>query len=414
MIISKKMIHGNAFQKIKDINLVSVGLFFNKTLTSLGLFFAARYYSPEAFGQFGYYMSILSVLYPFSILGMESFLLMSRVKKNIINHFVCLNALFCSIATFFAIVFFYQFENPFLFILPIHLFMITIFEMIVTNMIKSKKTILNLYLNVVFSIVTLFFIIMSIFCSEKEYVFLIYAHLLGYLSGILMVLFLNKKTFLFRNKNYFSFYKKFFKKNINYIYFYLVLTMLDCFIQFVPIFYIKNYFYLDDFGLYFLCSKIFYLPIAIVGGSLAKNFLIEIKQNDVDRKNVYFFIVLSLFFTFLIYGFIFLINQYGLFVYFFGDRWGNLENIINLNIMKFIFEFFSFPIMGIFIIRKKQKKLSFIKAIFLVVLMFYFSYITIVDFEQTIFTLSVMSSLFYITMIGYSFKLIFEKQKKTT
>ncbi|MDP1723439.1 MAG: hypothetical protein Q8L85_01900 [Alphaproteobacteria bacterium] len=400
------------FLKIKHVNLISVGLFFNKILTSISLFFIAKFYSPQEFGEFGYYMSILSILFPFSILGMENFLFIKKNKLKVINNFIYIHSFFFFL--FLSIVFFVFFNKKsyIFFIMPLNLFLMTIFDIILNNFIKDKKFNLNLLYNFLFCIITISIQISSVLLFNKNVTCLIISFMFGYLLPLSIIFFKKEKLFVLKKNNILCFYKKFIVKNKQYIFMYLILTTLDCLIQFVPFFYIKNKFGFEDLGSYFLCNKIFYLPIAIIGMSLSKYFLIEMSNNKIILKNIYFFIKISLILTVLIYGLLFFFNKIGLFVYFLGQQWIDLEHLIDLNILKFIFEFFAFPFIGIFIIKNKQKKLIIIKIFFLIMLISSCFLVKELSFVNSIILLNVLNILFYIIIIYYCFKIIFTPYKE--
>ena len=395
--------------KIKHINLISIGLFFNKILTSISLFFIAKFYSPQEFGEFGYYMSILSILFPFSILGMENFLFINKNKSKTINNFIYIHSfLFFLFLSMMFFIFFSE-KNYLFFIMPLNLFLMTIFDMILNSFIKDKKFSLNLLYNFLFCIITIAIQISTVLFFNKNVAYLIIGFMVGYLLPLSFIFFKQENSFSFKKSNILFFYKKFLLKNKNYIFMYLILTTLDCLIQFFPFFYIKNTFGFEDLGSYFLCNKIFYLPIAIIGMSLSKYFLIEMSNSKIIKKNIYFFVIISLFLAILIYGSLFIFNKIGLFVYFLGQQWIELEYLININILKFIFEFFVFPFIGIFIIKNKQKKLIFIKILFLIILFLAFLFIKKLSFNDTIILLNVLNVIFYIIIFCYCFKILFNK-----
>jgi O-antigen/teichoic acid export membrane protein len=395
--------------KIKHINLISIGLFFNKILTSISLFFIAKFYSPQEFGEFGYYMSILSILFPFSILGMENFIFINKNKSKIINNFIYIHSFFFFLFLSIMFLVFFSEKNYLFLIMPLNLFLMTMFDVILNNFIKDKKFSLNLLYNFLFCIITIAIQISSVLFFNKNVAYLIIGFIFGYLLPLSFIFFIKENSFSFKKNNILFFYKKFLLKNKNYIFMYLILTTLDCLIQFFPFFYIKNTFGFEDLGSYFLCNKIFYLPIAIIGMSLSKYFLIEMSNPKIIIKNIYFFIIISLFLAILIYGSLFIFNKIGLFVYFLGQQWIELEYLININILKFIFEFFVFPFIGIFIIKNQQKKLIFIKVLFLIILFLWFLFIKELSFIDGIIFLNVLNIIFYITICCYCFKILFNK-----
>ena len=401
------------FLKIKQVNLISVGLFFNKVLTSISLFFIAKFYSPQEFGEFGYYMSILSILFPFSILGMENFIFINKNKSKTINVFIYIHSFFFFLFLSIMFLIFFSDKNYLFFIMPLNLFLMTIFDMILNNFIKDKKFSLNLLYNFLFCIITIAIQISSVLFFNKNVAYLIIGFMFGYLLPISFLFFKKENLFSFKKNNILFFYKKFLLKNKQYIFMYLILTTLDCLIQFFPFYYIKNTFGLKDLGSYFLCSKIFYLPISIIGMSLSKYFLIEMSNPKIIVKNIYFFIKISLFLSILIYGSLFIFNKIGLFVYFLGQQWIDLEYLININILKFIFEFFVFPFIGIFIIKKKQKKLIFIKILFLMILFLGFFFIKELNFTNIIILLNVSTIIFCIIIYYYSFRMLFTQPLPT-
>jgi O-antigen/teichoic acid export membrane protein len=394
--------------KIKHINFISIGLFFNKILTSISLFFIAKFYSPQEFGEFGYYMSILTILFPFSILGMENLILINKNKKKMINNFIFVHSFFIFMFLFLVIFTFFK-KNYFLFLIPFNLFLMTIFDIILNYLIKNKKFNLNLFCNILFSLTTITIQLSSILFFNKNVFYLIVGFIIGYLLPLIFLFFKKEAFFSLKVDKIFFYYKKFILKHKQYIFMYLTLTTLDCLIQFVPFFYIKNIFSFEDLGAYFLCNKIFYLPIAMIGMSLSKYFLIEM-NNNIILKNIYFFIKLSLSLTILIYGSLFIFNKVGLFVYFLGQQWIDLEYLINISIIKFIFEFFTFPFIGIFIIKNKQKKLIFIKMLFLIILILCCFFLKELDFVDNVVWLNGLTTLFYITILCFCIYLLSKRK----
>lgn len=390
--------------KIKHINFISIGLFFNKILTSISLFFIAKFYSPQEFGEFGYYLSILTILFPFSILGMDNLILINKNKKKMINNFIFVHSFFIFMCLFLVIFIFFK-KNYFIFLIPFNLFLMTIFDIILNYLIKNKKFNLNLFCNILFSLTTITIQLSSVLFFNKNVLYLIVGFIIGYLLPLIFLFFKKESFFSLKVDKFFFYYKKFILKHKQYIFMYLTLTTLDCLIQFVPFFYIKNIFNFEDLGTYFLCNKIFYLPTAMIGMSLSKYFLIEM-NNNIILKNIYFFIKLSLYLTILIYGSLFIFNKIGLFVYFLGQQWIDLEYLINISIIKFIFEFFTFPFIGIFIIKHKQKKLIFIKMLFLIILTLCCFFFKDLDFVDNVIWLNGLTTLFYITILCFCIDLL--------
>jgi len=392
----------DTIKKVKELNYISIGVFANKAIISIALFLIAKYFGSEVFGEYAYYQSILAALYPFAILGMENFLLIEKTRTDTVNSFIFNHCIFIG-----AILLVYYTTqsgslNWILLLIPFNLALMALFDVLISNLIVKKHFIRNIQISLFFSVFTLFLQAVFFFLFERDVFYIIVAGLISYLLPLSYYALkpeVGGIVFCISLKNY----KNFFLKNYRYILHYLLLTSADSFLLFIPVYFVKKSFSLEDVGTYFLCTKIFTFPITIIGVSLSRYFLVEMGNDDKSAKNIMFFVYVSLILSLAVYGLIYFLNDMSLFSYLLGSGWKNIHEIINVSLIRYAIEFFAYPFIGIFLILHKQSTLVAIKILlisFLAVLL------TVTEFDsfiRMIQTINLCMGLFYVFLIFVSF-----------
>lgn len=308
------------------------GTFFAQIISIIGALLLAKIYGSEAYGVFGIYISISSILAIINTLQLDTIIVVSKTKKKgieLINSFFFIT-IFISASSFilhqlFSVIFeFKQFEYPVL----IFSFLASIlfsFNRIHEAFFTFRKK---------FTPISSSKIYLSFFTVIFQFILFYKFKVLGLIFGNIISTLLITVFYFVKNKKYISTVKihqikKCVLKNNSIIKYIFPSTLINSLaVHIMPIL-IVTFFSLEESGVYFLSLKILAIPLFLISSSISQVYYQKASEMFLNSKEKLFGltkkIVLSNLGIMLL--FILLINTIG--IYFlellFDKNWDSLR-----------------------------------------------------------------------------------------
>lgn len=332
-----------------------------------------RLFTPESFGQYALFLSLLSILVIPATGKLELALPIPKSNMEtqvLVNYTLFWLVLFCLFifSIEIAIVVFWNL-NLVLFLLPLALFLQGVFFILNYWYVRSSKFKLLSYGYIVKSIsIAIFTLIISIFYRNE------FGLILGHLLGLfLTVLFLFNKLpfriFVF-NFDFLRRFKHILIEQIDFPKKSVINGLLNILSSQSPVIILSSLFPSNIVGYYFQAQRMLYAPITLIGTSISKVLYKKINERKQQNRSYYLIIlkiIKTLFILILIPALIILFWGPWLFKFLLGAEWELTGTYASL-IMPWMFMLFIvFPLTIIFEAEKKQ----FILAKFNSVLLFF-------------------------------------------
>lgn len=385
------------------------GTFFAQIISILGALFLAKIYGSEAYGVFGIFISISSILAILNTLQIDTIIVISKNKKDSIN---LMNSLF----------FITVFISLFTFVIYYILFVVLEFnqfkfEVLILSFLASILLSFNRIHEAFFTFIKNFApiantkIFLSFFNVFFQFILFYNFKVTGLVIGNIIATSLITIFYFLKNKKYITkiglqqLKQRIIKNNtiIKYIFPSSLINSLA--INLMPIL-IVTFFSLKESGVYFLSLKILAIPLFLISSSISQVYYQKSSEMFLNSKEKLFGLTKKLVMSNLgiMLLFIILINTIGIYFLelFFDKNWDNLR------LFTFILSFLilarsSFnPISNIIIVLNKNHISLFFNCYLLLVNLaaIYLGYISN-SLTNTIIILSLFGSLGYIVLLIY-------------
>ncbi|MFK8058816.1 MAG: oligosaccharide flippase family protein [Polaribacter sp.] len=393
----------------KNILIMFRGTLIAQIIAVIGAVYLAKIYGEEAYGFFGFFMSIISIASILVTLQLDKCIVIANHIKESKNWF---NFILLLIPAITAFVFFI------LFIISSYLF----------EDILSKKLIFFALLGTLLFAYNL--VQESFFTFKKEFsiisnskVFLTlanvflqvtlftYFNLLGLIIGFLISQFLLFIYYFFKNKSFlakpnFVEIKNGIKNNDTIIKFLLPSNTINSLANHLMPILILTFFGAKETGIYFFSLKILATPLSLISSSISQVFFQKSSELLKENKNELYRLTkkivksnLLIMLTFLV-----IINTIGIYILelVFDKNWANLR-LYTLILSILIFARTSFnPISSLIVVLNKNlESLIFNSYLFIINLIaIYFGYLYN-DITKTIFILAIFGGIGYFILLAY-------------
>ncbi|MBL0325181.1 MAG: oligosaccharide flippase family protein [Cytophagaceae bacterium] len=401
----------NKFDKkyFRNILLVFTGTFLSQAIVIGFSPFLTRIYTPENFGVFNLFISIITVGSIFSTGRYEISILQ---PQNIIEslNLTKLSVLISlgSTVVLSLFLFFIKIEkiDEIKYFIPISVFLTAFYQIILNYLNKGEK-----YKSISISkfVKSLFLVIFQIGFS--------FYYLNGLIIGYIISIFISSFYLLIQSKLTFLFFLKFrineltelLKKYINYPKFSLFADTINSFTNQMPLFFIFLIYGEKEAGFYGLTLRLLGLPLVFISNSILEVF----KQNAVNEvqsigncsktfiKTFLILIVISLP-IFIVFGFF----SPNIFSFLFGNNWINSGHYAQILVFLFFFKFIVSPLSFVLYIYNKQKiDLIWQILLFFVTIIIFFLFSKYLNVESVLMVYSIFYSIMYIVLFFISFKI---------
>ena len=380
-----------------------------------------RLYSPEDFGVYGLFVSIISILSVLVSGSYELAIVLPEKEKDFIN-VTSLSLIIALIFSLFILILTVIFNHQIcillnndeiskiLYLIPLTILLTGIFNILKYVNIRDEKfkdiSKVSVYKNITIATVQL---LGGIF----KY------NVLGLVSGLIIsnittnkILFKNIKKYNFSKNVSISKIKEVAIRYVNFLKFQTPSSLLNSFSTNLPTLIFGKYFSLKIVGFFSFTNRLLLMPTAIIGKSIGDVFLSEVirLKNDNENLKINSTIIRTLNKLIIIgsisYSFLMIFGDL-LFKILFGVKWqiaGEMTQILSISLF---FIFISAPLSKVFIIYEKQKQLLY--SLFVIVtiritILIYFSSV-FNNLYLTLWVYSIMDSLYYIFILVYIFKI---------
>ena len=404
----------------QHFSILVSGAVLAKVITLLIYPIITRIYSPEEFGTFSLFTSIIIVLAPISMLRYNIAIVTAdndNDSKNLFIFSISVSLLFSMLVLLFFILGENFFKNIldahklnlWWYLIPLCIFVTSFNDAITRYLNRSKNYILISKINVIRSFSY------SIMAITIGYVGLTYsglfiAHILAiFISIIFAVTSMNslKVNFLKIYKNF----SNLFKKYIDFPKYDLLATFLNNLTTMMPIFFLNKFFSYEIVGQYALAVKTVFFPLTFISSSLSTIHLRKSKELIDKQGNLKWYMIklfLILFFIVLVPSLILFFHAPEIFSYIFGSDWRLSGRFVQILIPALSFIFIVSTLSPIFYSTGKMNLFSnWSKIYFITLLVFFYFQSENSDIESLLFYFSCINIVmysFYLFLIFYSIK----------
>jgi O-antigen/teichoic acid export membrane protein len=414
----KKIISSNYI--LKNVSFLILGTLFAQGIQVLATPYLARIYSPQIFGIFSIYFSIVSLISVFITGRYEYSILVYKNSRKAYNAFYLTIFVIFSLSlvllliyrllttsdyvnSYFQSVQNYKIIEPFIIPIALNTLFIGIYQSLIflLNYENDYRSLSKS--RIVLSIVT---ILIQIVFSELSIWGLIIGNIIGYIVSDFVLILIIKIKFHFKGVNTedIVFIARENKElpfvngthsmiNIlkdNYINFFLYSTYSNVIL-----------------GNYYLMFRIIKIPVSLIGSSISQVLIRELSINSNDfmlvlRKVLLALIVIGFFPTFILFFW-----GEDIFIFVFGEKWriaGKMAEALSIYMFS---HFLASPLTGIPIILKMQKVgliWGFIESL-LFVSIFFISNLINVELLSTLFILSIAFLIYFFLYIVWIFNI---------
>lgn len=380
-----------------------------------------RLYSPEDFGLYGLFISIVSIL---SVLVSGSYehaiVLPEKIKDfiNVTSLSVIITLFFSLFTLIFIILFNHQIclllnndeISKILYLIPLTILLTGLFNILKYVNIRDKK----------FKDISKVSVYKTITIATVQLLGGIFKYnVLGLVSGVIIsnittnkILFKNLKKYKFVQNISTHKIKEVAIRYVNFLKFQTPSSLLNSFSANLPTIIFSKYFNLKVVGFFSFTNRLLLMPTAIIGKSVGDVFLSEIikLKNDKDNLKINLTIIRTLNKLILIgsisYSFLMIFGDL-LFKLIFGFKWvvaGEMTQILSISLF---FIFISAPLSKVFIIYEKQKQLLYSLLIIVIIrvsVLIYFSSV-FKDLYLTLWVYSTLDAIYYLFILIYIFRI---------
>jgi len=389
--------------------------------------FLRRYFTPESFGAFSVYSSIVGILIIVSSLKYEQAIVLPKKDNESLNLVVLsliLNSLFSLLLLVIVLLFndglllLFNIPNKFsniLYFIPLGTFLINTFQSFNYWLIR-KKAFVSISLNkfVRRSFEGLAQVILAFLKNIKG---LVIGDIIGQLSNIVTVVIQARKNDFSVKKVSYEKIKYVFKKYSEFPKYSLIPGFMSACSFLLPAILI-NRFYSAEFTGYFDLSKLLLsIPLALVASSVSSVLLQQVSVKFQDKKSFLGDIKPILYIVTLICVFEVLIISFfgiGIFKFIFGNIWGFSGEISRILVWSYALNFFVSSFSSLFIAMRRIKIYSVWQVAYFasILSLLFFKYLPFLDFirmyvliEVTCYTVATVIILFMIKQYEKEIKL---------
>jgi len=333
--------------------------------------FLRRYFTPESFGAFSVYSSIVGILIIVSSLKYEQAIVLPKKDKESLNLVVLsliLNSLFSLVLLAIVLLFndrlllLFNIPNKFsiiLYFIPLGTFLINTFQSFNYWLIRKKAFVsisLNKFIRRGFEGLTQ--VILAFFKNAKG---LIIGDIIGQLSNIITVIIQTRKNgFSFKKVSYKKI-KYVFKKYSEFPKYSLIPGFMSACSFLLPAILINRFYSAEYTGYFDLSKLLLSIPLALVASSVSSVLLQLVSEKFQNKKSFLVEIKPILYIVILISVFeVLIISFFGidLFKFIFGNIWGFSGEISKILVWSYVLNFFVSSFSSFFISMRRIKTYS--------------------------------------------------------
>jgi len=403
----------------RNVGKLVSGTFLGQLTALIALPLITRVYLPEDIGSLSVINSLAGTIVIISSLRLERALILTDKEKRIKLFYLCVVLVLIISSLSFAVLLFqyellsYLFNLPSLdviFLVPI-IIILKGFYNILSNLSNSYLLYTSLSLSIIVTAVTGYSlkVILGYFYSA-DFLSLIISELVAvFLSIILLFYFLiGKEREKFKTIPSFSFIKKIFKEENDFLKYDNLTSLLNNFSWLMPVFFLSWYFDNQVVGYYSLGFTLLRMPMNLLGKSIGNVFYksSSLKRDKAEIAQESINVIQNLMFFGMLPSVVVLIYGEDLFTVFLGDNWseaGVYSQILSLWTLIWLV---SSPISNLFYTLRIQK--SFLKFMIVSLLVRGGSFIIGGEFGNVYLAL-ILFSLTSILVYGYQTKYLLAK-----
>ena len=390
------MSENNFFKNLANLSLAN---FFSQFILVIAAPILTRLYGPSDFGVFSFYTSIIMILANLSNFRYEQAIIIPKDEneaKHIFNLCIILSffIFFISMLVVLLLITFFDFINLYIWLIPIGLFVIGVYQPISFWLIRTKdfKGLANLKVRQ-----SVLVVLLQITLFKIGSLMLIFGYLFGQiLSLIKFKKFLNLKvSSLINIKDVFIKYRKFPIFSIGSGFFNSLGSQL-------PILVFTCIYSPAIAGLYGLTQRVVSGPLIIVGQSIGQIFISGIREDNDTRiklkKVLEFLIVIGCISLFTL-----ITNSKELFYIVFGEKWVGAGIIAQIISPWLFLVFIGSPLSSLIEYNNKQENFLYFQIILFLLrsAVFVIAFFLKLDYIITTILFSIVSSLSWFVLIFY-------------
>lgn len=373
-----------------------------------------RYYSPEIFGAYSVYLSLLGILIIVASFKYELAIILPKKDKEAANIFILsvILSFFFSIILLIIVLIWKKniciFLNlsltyvNYLYVIPLGTFLFSLYQSINFWLIRKKKFLAisqNKFIRRSFEgsgKIGFRFIVGTYGLVIGD----ILGHIANLVSGVIQAhkSGLNLKLINFNKLRYVS------RKYIEYPKFNVIPSFLSACSYLLPAILINKFFSTEYAGFFDLSKLVLSIPLALIATSISNVLLQRVSEKYREKQSfVKEFIPIVIIVLLIAFTELFIISLWGadLFIFIFGKKWSLSGEISEILIWSFSISFITASFTSVFIAMKKIKIYSFWQLFYFICIMslYFFRKYGFIDFLKVFVFIEIISYLIAISMI---------------